>query len=113
MKTSDLPLVLDWIERRALIYTLKGDDHRRVIVDMSLGIRNAETLSEILADYNPRRTKGRIRIRGTAADNLIGDLAPHFSPAFREKAVATVERARKARAAYAAARITANPQFPL
>jgi hypothetical protein len=108
LKTSDLPLVLDRMERRALIYTLKTDHHRRVIVDMSLGIRDAEQLTEILADYSPRRTKGRIRIRGIAADTLLGDLMPHLTPATRKKAVAVIERARKAREEHATRRAEAS-----
>ena len=105
LSASDLAFALDRIERRAFVYTQKRDEHARVLFELSLSIRDAERLTEILAAYNPRRTKGRIRIRGVMAEALIDDLAPHFSPALRERALAALARAREARAARAAARV--------
>lgn len=67
---------------------------RRLIIDVRLGVRNANRLYTLINGTTPRPSGGRwlVRLRGTSAEELLCELLPDLSPATRERAAAALAR---------------------
>jgi len=102
MNPANLPFLLDALERRGQFSASKTTDGFRAVVEVSTGYHDAVRLAEILGAHEPRKhgTRWRIRVRGAAAEALLGELMPHFSDrsaVLARRVLAKVAEARAAR----------------
>jgi hypothetical protein len=101
LSPSDLAFVVDRLNRRGKIYTAKAPVGRRIILEASLGYHDAFRLAALLGAHEPRPngTKWRVRVRDTAAKELVTGFLPHLSEKDRNYALVALAQAEQAPAA--------------